>query len=573
MQDESSSSGIIRFATFELDVRAGELRKGGAKIRLQEQPLRILEMLLAHPGQLVTREELRTRLWPSDTFVDFDHGLNKAIAKLREALGDTADSPRFIETIPRRGYRFLNDSKPTPGRVESLAVLPLENLSRDPEQEYFADGMTESLITSLAKIGALRVTSRTSAMRYKKTDKSLPQIARELNVEAVVEGTVQRAGERVRISAQLVHAPTDTHLWAESYDRDIRDVLALESEVAQAVAREIRVKLTPVDQARFADPRTVKPDAFEAYLKGRYHWSRRSRDGFRRAVEYFQQAIATDPGYPAAYAGLADVLSIMGLWGLVGPEEGCGKAKGLAQRALELDESLAEAHCSLAWASANYDFDFVAAEKGFERSIEQNPRSSTAHHWFGMCLAMMGRYEEAYAELKRGLRLDPDWSNVHFGLAFVYWSGGRFDQAVESCGKALELYPESVQALVWLGASCVANSMYEPAIAALRKSVQLSERTVIPLASLGEAYAAAGHREEAENALQEVLNKPHVTAYFVARIYAALGENEEALRWLEAAYREHGEWLPLLKVDARFNDLRSDPRCQDLIRRMKYPAA
>ena len=350
-------------------------------------------------------------------------------------------------------------------------------------------------------------------------------------------------------------------------------MLALESEVAQAVAREIRVKLTPVDQARFAEPRTVDPDAYEAYLKGRYHWSRRSREGFRKAVQYFQQAITTDPAYPAAYAGLADVLSIMGLWGLVRPEEGCRKAKELAQHALELDDSLAEAHASLAWAKAHYDFDFMAAEKGFERSIEQNPRSSTAHLWFGMSLGMMGRYEEAYAELKRALRLDPDWSNVYFGMAFVYWSGGRYDQAIERCEKALELDPDSVQALVWLGVSCVANSMHEPAIAALRKAVQLSERTSVAMASLGEAYAAAGRREEAENTLQELLSKPHVTAYFVARIYAALGENEEALRWLESAYREHAEWLALLKVDARFNDLRLDSRFQDLMHRMNFPEA
>ena len=573
MQNESSGPQVIRFGTFELDVRGGELRRQGVKIKLQEQPLQILQMLLANPGQLVTRDDLRSTLWPTNTFIDFDHGLNKAINKLREALGDSADSPRFIETLAKRGYRFIDSLGTAPGRIESLAVLPLENLSRDPEQEYFADGMTESLITSLAKIGALRVTSRTSAMRYKKTDKSLPQIARELNVEAVVEGTVQRAGERVRISAQLVHAPTDTHLWAESYDRDIRDVLALELEVAQAIAREIRVKLTPVDQARFAEPRAVDPEAYEAYLKGRYHWRRRSRDGFKNAVQYFQQAITTDPTDPAAYAGLADVLSVMGLWGLVGPEEGCGKAKGLAQHALELDDSLAEAHCSLAWAKAHFDFDFMAAEQGFERSIELNPRSSTAHHWFGMSLGMMGRYEEAYAELKRALRLDPDWSNMHFGLAFVYWSGRRYDQAIERCKKALELDPDSVQALVWLGVSCVANSMYEPAIAALRKAVQLSQRTPVAVACLGEAYAAAGCREEAETILQELVNKPHVTAYFVARVSAALGDNEEALRWLETAYRERAEWCPLLKVDARFNDLRHDPRCQDLLRRMNFPEA
>jgi TolB-like protein len=261
-QSESSGPQIIRFGAFELDVRVGELRKQGTKIKLQEQPLRILKMLLTRPGQLVTREELRDRLWPSDTFVDFDHSLNKAINKLREALDDSAESPRFVETIPRRGYRMISPLGKASGRIESLAVLPLEDLAHDPAQEYFADGLTEALITSLAKIGALRVISRTTAMRYKQTDKSLPQIAQELNVDAVVEGTVQRSGERVRISAQLIQASTDAHMWAESYERDLRDILVLESEVARAIATEVQAKLSPHEEAQLTRVRQpVNPEA------------------------------------------------------------------------------------------------------------------------------------------------------------------------------------------------------------------------------------------------------------------------------------------------------------------------
>jgi TolB-like protein len=345
MEGFRSSPDLVRFAGFELDPQAGELRKNdGTRIRLQEQPLQILRILLEQPGRIIAREELRQKIWPSDTFVDFDHGINNAIKRLREALGDTADTPLYIETLPRRGYRFIGKAEvsvaPAPRRIQSLAVLPLENLSGDPEQEYFADGMTEALITSLAKISALQVVSRTSAMQYKGVHRQLREIARELQVDSVVEGTVMRSGPRVRISAQLINAHTDAHLWAETYDRDLRDVLELQSEVARAIAREVQVKVRPQEQSQLARIRPVDPEAYEAYLKGRYHWNRRSRDGLGKATQHFQEAIASDATYAAAYAGLADCISILGWWGFVSPEQGCGKGKALAMKALELDPNL-----------------------------------------------------------------------------------------------------------------------------------------------------------------------------------------------------------------------------------------
>src|SRR6266849_4051644 len=303
----------IRFGVFEVDLRAGELRKQGIKVKLQEQPLQVLQILLENPGAVVAREQLQQRIWPSDTFVDFDHGLYNAIRRLREALEDSAETPHYVETLARRGYRFIGrlDHAPTsiPGPIRSLAVLPLENLSRDPHQEYFAEGLTEALITTLAKIGELRVISRSSAMLYKGVRKPLREIARELEVDAIVEGTVLRAGHRVRITAQLIDPMKESHLWAESYERHLRDILDLQAEVAQAIAREIQVKLTPQEQAQFAQSRPVNPEAYEAYLKGRYHWNRRSREGLPKGVQYFQEAIAKDPAYAAAYAGLADCLS------------------------------------------------------------------------------------------------------------------------------------------------------------------------------------------------------------------------------------------------------------------------
>jgi tetratricopeptide (TPR) repeat protein len=288
-------------------------------------------------------------------------------------------------------------------------------------------------------------------------------------------------------------------------------------------------------------------------------------------VDYFQQAIAKDSAYAAAYTGLGDALSIMGLWGLVAHEEGYGRAKRLALQALELDSGLAEAHTSLAWAMSRYDYDFLAAERGFERSLELNPRYVNGHLWFGMTLAVMGRYEEAYSELQRAIRLDPDWSNTHFGLAFVYWSGRRYDQAIERCKKALELDSNSVQALFMLGISCAANLLYQPAITALRKAVELSNNAPVPIASLAAAYALAGYTDEARKLLHELLRAPRVTSFFVARIYATLGQNEEALGWLETAYRERAEWLVMVKVDESLDGLRTDPRFQDLLRRMNFP--
>jgi TolB-like protein/Flp pilus assembly protein TadD len=566
---DPSKGGTIRFDAYELDARSCELRKDGSRVKVQGQPLQILQILLDRPGQLVTREELRQKIWPLDTFVDFDHGINNAIKRLRAALSDSAETPRYIETVASHGYRFIASTNAS-RRIESLAVLPLENLSHDPEQEYFAEGLTEALITALAKIGELRVLSRTSVMQYKGVRKPLTEIAQELRVDAIVEGTALRAGDRVRITAQLIDAPRETHLWAESYERDLRDVLALQAEVAQAIAREIRVKLTPVDQARLAKMHPVAPEAYDAYLKGRYYWNRRPAR-VAEAIKYFELAIEKEPGYALAYAGLADSLTSLSAWGLVSANEGCIKAKKLAQRALEIDLGLAEAHTALAYATM-YHYDFLGAEKEFERAIEINPRYAGGHHLFGLYLAMMGHYEEAYTEFQRAFRLDPLTVSQSL-LGFNYLYSRRYDQAVSQFIRALELAPDEGPAQCGLGWAYSCKSLHEPAIAALRKGLDLWPGST-PRAWLGEALAVAGYRDDAHVVLEQlfVLSKErYVTPYGVARIYNALGRKDDALHWLETAYHEQAEWMLLLKVDPCFDDLRSNPRFQNLMGRMNFP--
>ncbi len=565
----------VRFGEFEVDFHAGELSRCGVKIKLQRQPLQVLQLLLEQSGKLVTREELRQKIWPSDTFVDFEQGLYNAVRRLRDALEDSADKPRFIETLARRGYRFIGTVETRPRKIESLAVLPLEDLSGAPEQEYFAEGLTEALITTLAKIGDLRVVSRTSAMRYKGVRKPLQEIAQELDVDVVVEGTVLRAEQRVRITAQLIHAATETHLWAETYDRELRDVLSLQSEVAQAIARQIQIKLTPQEQAHFEQIQVVDPEAYEAYLKGRYHWNRRSGKGLQYAVQYFQQAIAKDSAYVAAYAGLADCLSLLGFWGFVHPDEGAGRAKQLALKAIEMNRGLAEAHTSLAWATIIYDFDFRTAEREYERAIELDPRYATAHQWFGISLILMGRFDEGFTELKRAIRLDPLSIIINATLGMGYWLARRYDEQIEQFEKTLELDPDFALAHAVLGYAYLYKCMHEQGIAEVRKGLELSQGAPTFLAWLAEAYAAGGYFDEAQEIMRELeqtSTQRYVMRYQIARICAALGKKEEALQWLEIGYRERDPWTVVLKVEPRFDDLRSDPRFQDLMVRMNFPA-
>jgi len=464
--------------------------------------------------------------------------------------------------------RLLRSAVPV--RIQSIAVLPLENLSHEPEQEYFADGMTEELIKSLGKIGALHVTSRTSVMRYKKTDKSLPQVARELNVDGIVEGTVQRSGDRVRITAQLIHAPTDHHLWSESYDRELKDVLALQDEVARAIANEIKITLTPQEQMSLAAVRPVNPGAYEAYLKGRYYWNKRTAEGIKKASDYFQQAINQQPNYGIAYSGLADCNSGLAWHGFASPAEALPRAKAAALKAIEIDPTSGEAHASLALV-LSHQRNWAAAENEFKRALQLSPRYANAHHWYGDYLSVVGRHEEALVEAKRAFELDPLSPMINTWLGLRFYHARQYDEAIEQGRKILEFDPSFAPAHLLLGQAYVQKGLHAQAISELQSATSLSGDSPIYMAQVGVAYAAAGKNAEALSVidqLQKVARQSYVSSYGLAQIYAALGDKQHAMKWLQSAYDERAVWMQYLKVDPVLDSVRSQPRFQNLVRQM-----
>jgi TolB-like protein/DNA-binding winged helix-turn-helix (wHTH) protein/Flp pilus assembly protein TadD len=634
---EASAPVRLRFGVFEVDLRAGELRKHGVRLRVQEQPFQVLAMLLERPGQTVTREELRNRLWTAETFVDFDHGVNKAVNRIRDLLGDSATSPRFVETVPRRGYRFIAEvavvegaqiarpdartgdlvpvedapvapvsARPSPGRlrrwyprtisgvalalasivivvwavqsrvprpapIRSLAVLPLENLSGDTSQEYFADGMTDELIATLGQISALRVISRTSVMPYKRARKPLSQIARELNVDAVIEGTVLRSGGQVRITAQLIEARGDTHVWSETYDGDLRDTLTLQNNVARAIAEHIRVTLNPQEQATLKQAKVVDPQAYEAYLKGRYFWNKRTGDDLQKAVEYFRLAIERDPNYAQAYSGLADTYALLGDWeyGVLAPREALPQAKAAAVKALQLDNTLGEAHTSLAFCLDVFDWDLASADREFRRAIELNPGYATAHHWYAWHLSLLGRNDDAIAEMKKALNLDPVSLIINADLAELLLIAHFTDESIQQSRKTIEMDAHFPLAHDQLAVAYLQRNRIDEAVSELQRAVQLSTGSPTCTANLARAFAVSGRRTEAIQLLGDLKKRSRVSysnASEIAVVYAALGDNDQAMTWLEKGYEER--FNPSVLLRPGFDPLRADARFQDLERRV-----
>jgi TolB-like protein/Flp pilus assembly protein TadD len=576
MHEASDEPGRLRFGVFEIDLRAGELTKDGRRVRLQGQPMHVLVMLLQRPGELVTREELQGRLWP-EVIVDFDHGVNKAIGKIREALGDSARNPRFVETVARRGYRFLADVAAidtAPEQIRALVVLPLQNLSSDASQEYFADGMTDALITRLGQIRALRVISRTSAMTYKHVRKALPQIARELNVDAVLEGTVLRSGDRVRIAAQLIQVPNERHIWAESYDGDLQDAIPLQSRVARAIAQQIRVTLNRQEQAALVKSEIVRPDAYEAYLKGRYFWNKRTADGLTTAIGYFSHAIEIDPGYAEAYSGLADSYALSGDWqyGVLSPQDAFAKARIAATRALALDDSLGEAHTSLAFALDLYRWDWEAADREYKLAIRLQPGYATAHLWYAWHLMMMGRTREGILELRKAESLDPLSLIISADLADVLCIAHLYDESMQQSRKTLEMDPGFAAAHYQLGQALVQKHAYDQAIAEFQRAIELSGHSGAFDSNLAYAYVLSGRTEEAMKIAKglEAQHDRNPSAHAnIALIYVGLGDRDQAMLWLNKAYE--ARFNPSILLRPGFDNLRSDARFQELVRRIGLP--
>ena len=641
-------SQIVRFDLFELDLRAGELRKGGIRIRLQGQPLQVLQALLEKPGEVVTAEELQKRIWPPDTFVDYDHGIHAAVNRLRTVLGDSADRPRYIETVGRHGYRFIGKlesseqpaTKPSvtrhdsvgkpPRRVwnswtgmlggfaialaivggliagnvyglrdwlfkpatpphpfRSLAVLPLENLSGDPKQDPFADEMTEELITQVSKLGNLRVISRTSVMQYKGTKKSLPQIASELHVDAVVEGAVELIGNRVRISAQLVNGASDEHIWAERYDRELSDILLLQSEVAGDIAKQIDLQLTPQQQQRLhAGAHPVNPDAYQSYLMGRYYWNMRTGEGLDKAGKYFAEAIQKDPNFALAYSGQADYfayLTVLGGPEILRPRDAMTQARTAAAKALRLDDSLAEAHASMGNILHNYDWDWVAAEREFKKAIELNPNYAMAHHLYAHLLIETGRTQESLAEAGRALQLDPYSPFINNGLSRQYYLSRQYDKAIRQCEIGLQINPAYLPARIQLALAYEQTGKFPEAISQLEQAAGLITAAAqtnpvghpidVPVlhALLGHAYAVTGRRAAAMDELgklQAAAAKHYVPPSYFAIVWMALDNKDQAFVWLNRGYQDRSEHILYLGIEPLVDPLRSDPRFVWLLKKV-----
>jgi len=617
----------IRFGAFELDTEAAELRKQGVKVKLQDQPFQVLQILLENPGKLVAREELQRRIWPSDTFVDFDQGLYNAAKKLREVLSDSAESPRFIETVPRRGYRFigavegngpaaptpalpLEATKPTSGRnfrlgivvglgaaiavgaavgverfwrhsfssgpdplIRSIAVLPLQNLSDDPAQEYFSDGMTDALITDLAQIGSVKVISRTSSMQYKQTKKPLPEIARELNVDGIIEGTVQRSGNRVRITAQLIYGPSDKHIWADSYERDVRDVFPLEREVANDIAGRVRARITTQNQSIPVQTRAVNLKALDFYLQGNYHLNRAGDVGshdeeFKRADALFQHSIDADPGFAPAYIGLAETHH--DLWS--SSAEDIEIMKSASKRALELAPGSSEAHTELALTKWE-EWDWSGAEEEYRKAVTLNPNNTFARDQFGGYLDAMGRLEEGWKEQQLAQELDPASDHVSWAL----YRRGDYDRAIERLQTTLQTRPDD-GVLHWLLSEIYAQKgMHKEWILELSKSMTLLGMPETA-GRLQHAFATSGYsvarRLWTRELEQWAATKQGYFPGMLAQVYASLDDNDRAFYWLKQGcehYRDQGSSDPILqwtKIDPGLAPLRSDPRFKGVLRCM-----
>jgi TolB-like protein/DNA-binding winged helix-turn-helix (wHTH) protein len=620
---QSTSPTCVRFADFELDLRTGELRRNGLTLKLQPQPARVLAILVGQAGEMVTRQELAQQVWGQETFVDFEQGLNFAVRQIRTVLEDDVNHPRFLETLPKRGYRFIGLPRearvaesativsaptvqsPAPPQApntsrrygvivgamvllglaitfgasrlrrlqvaasddsfRSVAVLPLRNLSSDPDQEYFSDGITDELITELAKVSGLHVISHTSVQRYKQSKLSLKEIAHELHADAVIEGTVMRSGDRVRITAQLIDASTDRHLWAEKYDRDFRDILNLQSDVAQQIASQVGVNLTVNERARLSRTPVVDPVAHEAYLKGHFYWDKLRCSGFKQALAYYQQAVAKDPTFAQAYAEVGDTYYNLGDWGCSPQTEAFAKSREATLKAIALDPGLAAAHAQLADLDFTADWNWPKAEKEYAQAIQLDPNDASSHSSYAIFLVAMGKPEQAITEMKKAHELDPVSEITNMLGTYIFYLAHRYDEAAEQGKKTLELYPNSGATWYWMGHIYEQKGMPAEAFNAYLKSNNASAEE---LAALHAAFEKEGLQGFWIRQFTTSENKPDWPCW-KAMFYGHLGDKEHAIELLEESFQHHCDGMQFLKTNPVFDNLRDDPRYKSLVAQLK----
>ncbi len=573
----------LRFGAFELDVRLRELRTGSTRIRLQEQPFEILRLMLERPGDVVTREQLRQRLWPDGTYVDFEHSLNAAVKRLRAALGDDAEHPRFVETLPRRGYRFIAAlgaaAEPMPARRTGaapplrLAVLPFSNLSDDPAQEYFSDGLTEEMITQLGGLcrGRVGIIARWSSMAFKGTTRRACEIGEALQADYLLEGSVRREGDRARITARLIETASETHLWSDTYERHLVDCLAVQADVASHIARSLAMELIPGQ--RPARP-ACDPAAYQAYLKGRYYWNKPFDEGLNEAVAFYERAIAVAPSFGAAHAALGRAQLARAEFYRELPRQALKAAEASAQRALDADRSLYEAWIVMAGVRRHHDLDWDAAESAYAEALSINPSSESAHRHYSVMLSARGRHAEAIRESERSCELDPLCLDVGTAAAWVRYAAGDYDAAIDQCRNTIDMDPEYMAARRLLGAAYLQSGRVAEAIGELQSAATLVENDPVLLASLAHAKAVTGSRRDALEALARVRRleaERYVSPYYLALAHVGLGSLDEAFAALDQAWLDRDPGLAFVHVEPRFEPLRSDSRYDPLLDRLKIP--
>jgi len=658
----------IRFDEgYELDLRPRRLRRGGHVLKLERIPFEILLLLLEHRDEIVTRDQIVSRVWGQGVFLDTDNSIRGAIRKLRQVLKDDAETPRFIQTVTGQGYRFIAlviapkeaslasepeasvvptsnrdfvseldgwlqarrlrlvepdqdrtaekatdagtahgpgnrkayrllfvgavallsvacllsflvvwgwrraSSPPThsQGKIV-LAVLPFENLSRDPDQEFFSDGLTEEMIAQVGKLNRDRLTvvARSSVAKYKGSKLAAKEIGKELNADYLVQGSVRRWSDRVRITVQLIQAQNQTDLWTESYDRELKDLLAVQDSVVQSIASQIHIALTEEQNTRFANPRPTSPEAYEAYLKGRYYWNKRTADGMQKADHYFQQAVDRDPTYAAAYSGLADCNSGLTWHGFKSPADALPKAYAAARKAVEIDPQSAEAHASLGLV-LSHRWDWAGAEAEFRHALELDPQYANAHHWYGDYLSIKRRHDEALAEASRAQELDPLNLMISTWVALRYYQAHNYSRAIEQSRNSIELDSNFAAAHLLLGEGYVQAGSHSEGVSELKRAESLSGGSSLYTAQVAVALVAAGRKREAlqiAHELEATSRRRYVSPYGLAQIYAALNSKEDTFKWLQAAYDDRAVWMGYLAVDPIFDRYRSDHRFQKLLR-------